>query len=347
MPPCPVLLQPDNFTPAARTPWGGRRIVEDFKPFLSGRHDDGPVGESWELSSTPELPSRTLDGRSLPELLAGDPEGWLGPAAGSGNALLVKLLDAAEHLSLQIHPDDGYPGLAPDEGGKPEAWYVVGRAPGAGIYLGFSPGVDRARIEEVIAQGADLSGLMGFLEVSVGDFVVLDPGTPHAVGAGVTLIEPQRVSAGRRGVTYRYWDWNRRYDADGKASATGATRALHLEHALAVTDWARATDPEALRARLRHHPLPPLSSPATWTPLCGPGADEGLHSEHLRVSRLTGTGALSLPAWPQLRGLTVIAGRVSLSSGLAIEAGYTAVLPAGQAYAAQLDATHAVLGAAP
>ena len=71
----------------------------------------------------------------------------------------------------------------------------------------------------------------------------------HAVGRGVTLVEPQYVAPGRRGVTLRYWDWNRRYDAHGKQDANGQARELHVERALEVTDWARTSDPAYLAAR--------------------------------------------------------------------------------------------------
>lgn len=350
MTPSPLLLQPDNFTPAQRTPWGGHRIAGGLKPSVPARAE--PVGESWELSVAPEFPSALADGRNLRAVLAEDPVGWLGAeAATAGNALLVKLLDAAEHLSLQIHPDDHYGGLTGNQSGKPEAWYVVEHAPGAGVYLGFVPGVDAARVRQAVEAEADLSALMAFREVAVGDFLVIDAGTPHAVGAGVTLVEPQRVIPGRQGVTYRYWDWNRRYDEAGALSPAGSPRALHLQHALRVTDWAHATDSARLSARCSRHGPAARTAGATLLPLCGPGEDDGILSTDLQVARIGGSGELQVPAWPALRGLTVVAGSVQLpiagGGTLRVDAGHTAVLPAGAGYSAELDSAEAILSAAP
>ncbi|HKU40699.1 MAG TPA: type I phosphomannose isomerase catalytic subunit, partial [Polyangiales bacterium] len=206
----PALLRPDNFTSPARTPWGGRRIVGTYKAELglSAALRESAVGEAWELSLGPELPSRLEDGRFLHELIAADPHGYLGAeAARGGSALLVKWLDAAEPLSVQIHPAPDDPKLAADETGKPECWYIVAREPGAGLYLGLRPGVTAERMRAALERGADVSQLLEFVPVEVGDFYLLQPGMPHAVGPGVTLVEPQYVAPGRRGVTLRYWDW--------------------------------------------------------------------------------------------------------------------------------------------
>ena len=142
----PLLLRPDNFTPASRTPWGGRRIVETLKADAA-LEVPGPVGEAWELSVEPDFPSRLADGPTLDEILRADPALLGAEAAVGSTALLVKLVDAADDLSVQIHPMDSDPALAPDESGKPEAWYIIDAEPGAGLYLGFRDGVSRAEIE--------------------------------------------------------------------------------------------------------------------------------------------------------------------------------------------------------
>ena len=99
----PLLLEADNFTPPGRTPWGGRRIVDELKA-QSGIAVTGPVGESWELSVEPDFPSRLAEGPTLEEVLRADPA-LLGREAKAGStALLVKLIDTADNLSLQIHP---------------------------------------------------------------------------------------------------------------------------------------------------------------------------------------------------------------------------------------------------
>ena len=225
------LLRPDNFTPLARTPWGGRKIRERYKRAL-GMADGDAVGESWEVSVEPSFPSRTLDGTPLSALIEADRRAWLGAA--DDMPLLVKLLDAAQNLSVQVHPADGDPALAAAESGKPEAWIVLEADDGAGLYLGFREGVTQRAVEACIGQGGALDALMDFVPVAPGDAFVIEAGTAHAIGAGVTLLEPQLVTQGKRGVTYRFWDWNRLYE--------GKPRQLHLERSLAVTNWnARAS----------------------------------------------------------------------------------------------------------
>ncbi len=329
-----AALRPDNFTAAQRTPWGGRRIVEELKAGL-GLVQAGPVGESWEISVS-ELPSVTReDGTPLPTLLAADPDHWLGPTEAPLGAtrLLVKLLDAAEPLSVQIHPADDDPALGPDEGGKPEAWYVLHAEDGAGIFLGLRVGVTERDVTRCLDEGGDVSALLRFVEVEPGDFFAIDPGTPHAVGAGLTLLEPQRVIPGRRGVTYRYWDWNRRYDAEGRPAPDGVLRPLHRERALAVTDWGRDWERWLGRAR-RRLGVPQRDVPATLEPIV-----EGT----LGASRWTGTGSASLPPGGRLRGITVVQGELELD-GVHLRQGESAVVAAAApALPARLRRAHALI----
>src|SRR5262245_61367779 len=146
----PEKIRPDNFTPATRTPWGGTRILSRYKPALIKAQEI--VGESWEVSVEPSFPSRFADSsETLAERIAADPMSWLGRDVaaryGGQTPLLVKLLDAADHLSLQVHPTDGDPALAAGESGKPEAWVVLDVDPGCGLYLGFREGVERRDVE--------------------------------------------------------------------------------------------------------------------------------------------------------------------------------------------------------
>jgi mannose-6-phosphate isomerase len=348
-------LRPDNFTPPSRTPWGGTRLMRHYKAALGLQSIDPsePVGEAWELSTSDEFHSLTETGELLGDMLARDPRAWLGDEALLGQrstSLLVKWIDAGDDLSLQIHPEDDYAGLGPDEGGKLEAWYIVAHEPGAGLYLGFQPEVRPEEIRELLASDADLSARMSFMPVQRGDFVVLEPGTPHAIGRGVTLLEPQVVRPPRRGVTYRYWDWRRRYDARGRPDPQGAPRALHTRDALAVTRWERAVDPLWLASRVRRAGWPALHEPARCELLCAPGPGNALHCTRLRVARVCGTGTLLAPAWNALRALTVVEGRVVLGSGAEAQelaAGSSAALPAAAgAIEIELHAAHALLASA-
>lgn len=315
----PILLRPDNFCPPSRTPWGGTKIATRYKG-LSPR----VIGESWEISVEPDFPSRTEpDGAPLDE----------------PTTLLVKLLDAADVLSVQIHPSDEYPGLAPGECGKPESWYVVEREPGGALYIGLRDGVDAPAMRGALQRGEDVSALLVHVPVEPGDFFVIEAGTPHAIGAGVTLVEPQRVVPGQRGVTYRYWDWNRTYD--------GKSRELHVEHALAVTRW-DAPRGEAFVDSIRHRAgAPALDAPLRIESLVAPGGR--LSSRFLQVHRLAGTGRTEIPARETLLGLTVLDGEVTLDD-VVVGRGRSAVIPGAAAGAAatrvSARSAHAILAAA-
>jgi mannose-6-phosphate isomerase class I len=348
--PAPVILRPDNFTSPARTPWGGRRIMSTYKAALGlpAELRTQAVGESWELSLGPELPSRTDDGRYLHEMIAADPAPYLGREAAVGSsALLVKWLDADDHLSVQIHPAVDDPKLARDETGKPECWYIVARTAGAGLYLGLRSDVTLERMRESLASGGDVSQLLEFVPVEPGDFYLLQPGMPHAVGRGVTLIEPQYVAPGRRGVTLRYWDWNRRYDAQGKQDPAGKPRELHVERALEVTDWSHTTDPRWLAAQRTRKGAVDLAAAAGCEVLCGSEAGVPVRSDYLRAARVFGRGEVALPDWNTLRALTVVDGEVELRGAFGsvrVARGRTAALPASTTgLVCHMDQGHALL----
>ncbi len=342
----PRLLQVDNFTPTSRTPWGGTRIAAELKRDLTPLPRGLVVGESWEFSVEPDFPSRVHNtDATLAEWIASDPTAILGREADGrgGTALLVKLLDAADELSVQIHPSDGDPLLREGESGKPECWYAVAADPGAGVYLGLAAGVSRDILGDALRSGADVSRMLGFVPVEVGDFLLIEAGTAHAIGRGLTLVEPQRVLPGCRGLTYRYWDWNRRYDASGRTDPAGKARALHVDEALAVTRWdAPRGDALLASCRLRAG-LPDPSGAARYTDLCGRHA--GLASEHLQVARIAGTGEIDLPDWDALRALTVVDGTVTID-GVVVSRGQSAALPAGGgARRASLRGAHAIISA--
>jgi len=340
----PLLLQADNFTPPARTPWGGRKIMERLKA-AAGLEVGGVVGEAWELSVEPDFPSQIVDGPTLDEALRADPALLGAEAALGSTALLVKLVDAADDLSVQIHPGDADPNLTAGQSGKPEAWYIVDAESGAGLYLGFREGVSRRDIEMAIDDDGEVDALMFFVEVSPGDLFLIEPGTPHAIGKGVLLLEPQRVAPGKRGITYRYWDWNRKYDAAGRLDPRGQPRELHRERALDVTNWSgpRGT---ALLDRVRYRAgCAPITGAARLEILAstvGP-----LRSDVFRLQRLTGSGELELVADDRLRSLTMLDGRLCVRDGeraLELARGQTAALPACLgALRVELDEAHAVI----
>ncbi|RMG96452.1 MAG: hypothetical protein D6705_11245 [Deltaproteobacteria bacterium] len=167
-------------------PWGGRRL---------GTVAGEPVGEAWVLSPLPDRPSY-VGGRQLSSLV----DGPLG--------LLVKILDTAAPLSVQVHPDDG--DLGPDRLGKEEAWIVLDADEGAWIRAGLREGVDAASFVEA-ARRADADraeAVLGLLEAfrpRPGDMVLLPAGVPHALGPGLLLVEVQQPTD----ATLRLYDYGR------------------------------------------------------------------------------------------------------------------------------------------
>ena len=324
--PGPRRLAADNFTPPTRTPWGGTKIRGRYKVGLDLSPGDAVVGESWEVSVEPSFPSRTADGQvTLAQLVEGDPVAWLGEsdAARYGQTpLLVKLLDAADNLSVQVHPADGDPALGPGESGKPEAWIVLEAEPGAGLYLGFADGVDRGAVERCIAEGAALDALMQFVSVSAGDAFVIAAGTPHAIGAGVTLVEPQLVRPGKRGLTYRYWDWNRRYDDAGRPDPAGQPRELHVRRSLEVTTWS-APRGEAFVQTCRSAAVAIEAGPMR--------RDRVVDWPWFVVERWEGTGKLTVGASDRMTAITCARGRVEVTTvagAMVLRGGESGVVPA-------------------
>ena len=222
-------LYPLRMEPFLRTlVWGGSRLAAYGKAVKPGDH----VGESWEISGHREGLSKVvggpLAGKTIPELLEEFGADLVGTAVPADRPfpLLVKLIDAAEQLSVQVHPSDAYCAahhLA--DPGKPEAWYVLEATAGARIWKGLLPGTTRAKVEELLAAGRLAECLRSF-PVAAGDCVDLPAGSIHAIGAGLVLAEVQQASD----LTYRAFDWNR-------AGLDGQPRPLHVREALESIDF--------------------------------------------------------------------------------------------------------------
>lgn len=218
--PRPVVFQPI----LKPKPWGGRSLETQFHKSLPAGE---LIGESWEVSGLPGDESRVRDGplagTSLHELLLRWGEGLLGRVAPVDGRfpLLVKLLDAREALSVQVHPrprpplDDRTPGV------KHEAWYVLAADSGAEILAGLNDSIHAEWLQREARSPRIANGLRRW-RVSAGDCYYLPSGTLHALGAGVVVAEVQTPSD----VTYRMYDWGR-VDADGRP------RELHVDAALA------------------------------------------------------------------------------------------------------------------
>ena len=199
-----VALRPNNFTALSRTPWAGKALAKGIKK----RHatdSDQPIGESWELSCDPEAPSKLLQvsDATLADLIACRTSECLsGNLVAAGRTtcdILVKLINPALPLSLQIHPSDDNKLLKSNECGKPESWLVLSCDKGSGLYIGFSRHLDKRDIQRLLETNQFSADLLQFVPVKPGDFFEIEPHVPHAIGPGVVLLEPQRVIAEKIG----------------------------------------------------------------------------------------------------------------------------------------------------
>ncbi len=225
----PFPLYPLRFEPVLkRYLWGGRRLGELFAKNIGPESD---YAESWELVDRDPEQSCVLAGpfagKSLRDLLRDYPREMLGRHAPLPRfPLLVKILDAAQLLSVQVHPNDAQAArMTPPDLGKTEVWHVLAAQPGSKLYAGLKPGVDQAHLEQAIRTG-QVEPCLHVIEPRIGDTIFIPPGTVHALGAGVVIAEFQQSSD----VTLRLFDWNR-------VGADGIPRPLHIAAALPIINY--------------------------------------------------------------------------------------------------------------
>lgn len=219
--------------------WGGRRLREDFGKDCG----DGITAESWELSTHPDGLCRIARGACAGETLAAwlaDHPAALGTRAGGRTEapVLIKFIDAAQNLSVQVHPDDDYARRVEGDAGKTELWYVLDAAEGAEVICGVSAPLSRAELAEKAADGSIMDALR-HIPVRRGDALLVRAGTIHAIGAGVFICEIQQAS----NVTYRVYD-------HGRVGADGRPRDLHIAKAQDVACLTPAEQPCGAQARL-------------------------------------------------------------------------------------------------
>ncbi len=288
--------------------WGGKKLKENFH----FKTDLERVAEAWVLSGHKQgcsiIENGEYAGQELSRVTVDHPE-LLGEK-GSSYAefpLLVKLIDAAGDLSIQVHPDDAYAMEHEGEYGKTEMWYIMDADPGANIYFGFKRDLTKEELKEHIANGT-LCDVLNKVMCKPGDVFFIPAGTVHAINKGILLCEIQQSS----NTTYRVFDYNR-LGPDGKP------RQLHIDKAVDVAD--------------RQKLVP------TGKPQGQPVKEEGMVSTLLAQCEFFAAysweldGTASKTARTDCFGsLVVLDGEVTLSAGqtvLKLVKGSTVFLPAG------------------
>ncbi len=285
--------------------WGGSALAA-----FAGLTDPPPnLAEIWLVYEHNRVVGGPHDGATLKDIV-----GLYGPALvgtrsfdrwGEDFPLLAKFIDAADDLSVQVHPDDDYAHTveaATGFHGKTEAWHILQAAPGAAVIHGFSAPTDRAQFAEAVARGTALETLR-YVPVAAGDTIFVPAGTMHAINAGVMLFEIQEKSD----LTYRVYDYDRR-------DAQGRPRDLHIDRALAVTNF--------------DSPAPAKLAPK----LVGPGRSLLVESPYFVMERWEVREATRLSAdEATFEILAVIGGSADLQSAdsvVHLNRGHAIVLPA-------------------
>jgi len=202
--------------------WGGQKLKEAFGKNLP---PNAKIGESWELADLPQDKSLIANGEFAGQTLAALVESHPEAIAGRKDfakpfPLLIKLLDAQDVLSVQVHPDPQTCRRMGQGDPKTECWYVIDAEPGAVIYKGLKHPVTKDQFTQAIEDGTT-ADLLAKVPVKPGECHFLPAGTAHAIGAGLLIAEIQTPSD----TTYRVFDWNRVDDA-------GQPRQLHIDEAL-------------------------------------------------------------------------------------------------------------------
>lgn len=240
--------------------WGGRRLITDFNK----KTDLQKAAESWELSTHPDGESIVSDGEfgglKLSEYIkANGGDVCIGKKAAQFDffPILIKLIDAKDNLSIQVHPNDEYALSVEGEYGKTEMWYIVDCEEDSYLYYGLNREVSKEEFEERIKDNTLLE-ILNKVDVHKGDVFFIPSGTIHAICSGILICEVQQNS----NTTYRVYDYDRR-GADGKP------RDLHIEKAITVSDLFPAPEQKKadsqVLASCKYFTVEKITSPDTIT----------------------------------------------------------------------------------
>ena len=194
--------------------WGGNKLGSKWGYEIPGDN----TGECWAVSAHPNgdctVKAGTYAGKTLSQLWAEEPQ-LFGNVEGDRFPLLVKIIDANDDLSIQVHPDDAYAGKNENGSfGKTECWYILDAPEGAALVIGHNA-KDKAQLEDMISNGR-WDEFLREVPVKKGDFIQIDPGTVHAIKGGIEILETQQNSD----ITYRVYDYGRLQN--------GKPRELHI-----------------------------------------------------------------------------------------------------------------------
>ena len=221
----PLLFEP-NLHPVV---WGGHQLC----PYKGLTPTDQPIGESWEVSAVPSsvsiISNGPLAGQDLVSVVNRYGADLLGRAVyeqyGGQLPLLVKFIDAADDLSIQVHPNDELARRRHNKNGKTECWYIIDAKPGSYLYAGLKEHITPYEYQQRVADGT-ITEVLARHAVKAGDVFYLPAGRIHAICGGILLAEVQQSSD----VTYRIFDYNR-------PGLDGMPRPLHPELALEAIDF--------------------------------------------------------------------------------------------------------------
>ncbi len=238
------MLYPLKLQPIYKEPiWGGTKLREIYNKDIPSNH----TGESWEVAchknGTSRIANGILKGKLLDDVIKIYGVELLGSRVGGKGIdkfpLLVKIIDATDKLSVQVHPDDGY-AMRHENGelGKTEMWYVIDAEPGAQLVYGVKPGTTQGKFKQSIIDG-NLEELLNFVDVKAGDVFHIPSTTLHAIGKGLLIAEIQQNSD----TTYRVYDWDR-------IGTNGKSRELHIKKALDVINLSDMTGKEKVEGQV-------------------------------------------------------------------------------------------------
>ena len=279
-----MKLYPFQLSHVTKSPiWGGVRLLNDW----GKQSESETVGESWELTVRKNEKSVICNGkhkgRTLESVLKEFGGNLIAPDFSDREfPLLVKLIDACDALSVQVHPDDTYAKEVENDRGKTEMWYIVEADEGAELIFGLQDGATREDFAKAIKEN-DPERVLKRCPVHAGECYFIPAGMTHAIGKGILIAEIQQNCD----LTYRVYDYNRR-------GADGSLRELHVEKALDVVRPFTVDEVEEIRYARRSDTLV--------------NGDILADCEYFRVEKLTVKDAHVLPDCARMRHVLCLSG---------------------------------------